>query len=323
MRNCCQRHLDSRSSQAMTEVSCCGGFPVLAPPLLLRLPAGAALGQDALQQDAGGFVLAALGAGQLRLGGDQAALAGVLEDAGPVAPAGWPAPAAAPPPRRPACGRTASRSPPRCGAARGGAGGGWGQVGFSLAAGTRSWPCELPVVPARFALQPLFSRNRIILGSRKKYRESPTSESPLPENMEVSVETINRGRWLSPSCDGVKSGMNLPVFHRHGVILSNSRPRHPPAEGPGWRVPLAPTFACMAACLACASIQPVRASYSRPSAGHESTAKSVPPSIVLEDAPRKERGLTHGRRMASPMRLSQWRRRCQPGGAGGAGSNGS
>ena len=61
------------------------GFPVLAPPLLLRLPAGAALGEDALQQDAGGLILAALGAGQLCLGGDQAALAGVIQDAGPVA----------------------------------------------------------------------------------------------------------------------------------------------------------------------------------------------------------------------------------------------
>ena len=32
----------------------------------------------------GGFVFAALGAGKLRLGGDQLALAGLLEDAGPV-----------------------------------------------------------------------------------------------------------------------------------------------------------------------------------------------------------------------------------------------
>ena len=63
-----------------------GGFAVLAAPLLLRLPAGAALGQDALQQDVGGLVLAAPGAGQFGLGGDEAALAGVLEDAGPVAP---------------------------------------------------------------------------------------------------------------------------------------------------------------------------------------------------------------------------------------------
>ena len=62
-----------------------GGFLVLAPRFLRRLPAGAALGQDALQQDAGGLIVTALGAGQLRLGGDQPALAGGLEDAGPVA----------------------------------------------------------------------------------------------------------------------------------------------------------------------------------------------------------------------------------------------
>ena len=62
-----------------------GGFPVLSPSPLLRLPASAALGQDTLQQDGGGLVVAVPGAGQLRLGGDQAAFAGVLEDAGPVA----------------------------------------------------------------------------------------------------------------------------------------------------------------------------------------------------------------------------------------------
>ena len=53
--------------------------------LVLGLPAGAAFGQDALQQDTGGLVLPSLGPGQLRLGGDQASLAGGLEDAGPVA----------------------------------------------------------------------------------------------------------------------------------------------------------------------------------------------------------------------------------------------
>ena len=61
------------------------GLFVLAPPLLLGLPAGAALGQDALQEPVGGLVVAALGAGKLRLGGDQRALAGGLEDAGAVA----------------------------------------------------------------------------------------------------------------------------------------------------------------------------------------------------------------------------------------------
>ena len=62
-----------------------GRLLVLAPPLFLRFPTGAALGQDALQQNTGRFVVAALGPGQLRLGGDQASLAGGLEDAGPAA----------------------------------------------------------------------------------------------------------------------------------------------------------------------------------------------------------------------------------------------
>ena len=62
-----------------------GGLFVLAPALVLGLPAGAAFGQDAFEEPAGWFVVPALGTGKLRLGGDQLALAGGLEDAGPVA----------------------------------------------------------------------------------------------------------------------------------------------------------------------------------------------------------------------------------------------
>ena len=62
-----------------------GRLFVVAPALFSGLPAGAAFGQDALEEPAGGFVVPALGTGKLRLGGDQIALAGGLEDAGPVA----------------------------------------------------------------------------------------------------------------------------------------------------------------------------------------------------------------------------------------------
>ncbi|MDE2716948.1 MAG: hypothetical protein OXI33_08025 [Chloroflexota bacterium] len=50
----------------------------------MGLPAGAAFGQDTLQEPVGGFVVAALGVGKLRLGGDELSLAGGLEDAGSV-----------------------------------------------------------------------------------------------------------------------------------------------------------------------------------------------------------------------------------------------
>ena len=47
-----------------------GGFLVLATTLGLGLPAGATLGEDALQEAVGGFVVAVFGAGKLGLGGD-------------------------------------------------------------------------------------------------------------------------------------------------------------------------------------------------------------------------------------------------------------
>ena len=43
------------------------------------------MGEDALQETVGGFVVAALRPGKLRFGGDQLALAGGLQDAGAVA----------------------------------------------------------------------------------------------------------------------------------------------------------------------------------------------------------------------------------------------
>ena len=61
------------------------GLLVLASPLLLGLPLGATFDEDALEEPIGGLVFAALGPGKLRLGGDQLALAGGLENAGPVA----------------------------------------------------------------------------------------------------------------------------------------------------------------------------------------------------------------------------------------------
>ena len=48
------------------------------------MPAGAALGEDALQEPVGRLVVAVFGAGKLGLGGDQPALAGGLEHAAPI-----------------------------------------------------------------------------------------------------------------------------------------------------------------------------------------------------------------------------------------------
>ena len=77
-------HTHPSGSSGNAYVSGVGGTLYLPRRFSWASQSGAAFRLDALQEDVGGFVVAALGAGKVRLGGDQPAFAGVLEDAGPV-----------------------------------------------------------------------------------------------------------------------------------------------------------------------------------------------------------------------------------------------